>query len=128
MPQVVVPAAQLDEALARRGLTLDDLATLDPQRVERGRQAIAGHDPNAAADLVAFAAAAPITAELVRGKLDRLDGPLASRARAFGGERARKLEQHYLALYKELKATVDPREREELVRRVASFERELLAP
>ena len=127
-PQVAVPAAQLDEALARRGLTLDDLATLDPQRVERGRQAIASHDANAAADLVAFATAAPITAELVRGKLDRLDGPLASRARASGGERARKLEEHYLGLYKELKAAEDSRKREELVRKVASFERELLAP
>ena len=45
-----------------------------------------------------------------------------------GGERARKLEEHYLGLYKELKAAEDSREREELVRKVASFERELLAP
>ena len=126
-PPVPVLSAQLDEALALRGLTLDDLATLDPQRVERGRRAIASHDPNEVADLVAFAAAAPITAELIRGKLDRLDGPL-SRAREFGGKRARELEEHYLELYKELKASVDSRKREGLVRKVASFERELRAP
>ena len=126
-PQLPVLAAQLDQGLARRGLTLDDLATLDQQRVERGRKALASHDPDAA-DLVAFVAAAPITAELVRGKLDRLDGLLASRARALGGERARQLEERYLGLYKELKAAVDSRAREELVRKVASFERELLPP
>jgi serine/threonine-protein kinase len=127
-PQLPVLAAQLEQALARRGLTLDDLATVDRQRVERGRQALASHDLDATGDLLAFVAAAPITPELVRGKLHRLDGPLASRARALGGERGRQLEGRYLGLYKELRAAVDSREREELVRKVASFERELLPP
>ena len=120
------PASRLDEALARRGLTLDDLATLDPQRVERVRQAIASQDPNPAADLVALATAAPITVELVRGKLDRLDRPLASRARALGGLSGRRLEERYLGFYKELREAATPREREVLVLRVTAFENELV--
>jgi serine/threonine protein kinase len=121
-------AAQVDQALERRGLTLDDLSTLDRQRVERGRKALAGHDPVGIADLLAFAGTAPIKLELVRGKLDRLDGPVASRARALGGERGRQLEERYLGFYKELKEAAEPQEREEIVRRAARFERELASP
>jgi len=125
-PLVPGPAAQLDQALARRGLALDDLATLDPQRVERGRQALASHDRNAAADLVAFATTAPITTGLVRGKLDRLDRALASRARALEGSSGRRLEERYLGFYKDLRAAATAEEREQLVLRVSAFESELV--
>jgi hypothetical protein len=126
VPPLTGLAAQVDQALARRGLTLDDLATLDRARVERGRHGLASGAPDQTADLVAFAAAAQITPELVRGKLDRLDGQLASRARALGGFSGRGLEERYLGFYKELRAAATPREREVLVLRVSAFESELV--
>jgi hypothetical protein len=125
-PRRADPATQVDQALERRGLTLDDLAPLDRQRVERGRQALASHDLDATGDLLAFVAAVPITPELVRGKLDRLDGPLAARARALGRERGRQLEERYLDLYKELRGAATPREPEVLVLQVAALESELV--
>ena len=118
-------AEQIDQTLRRRGLSFDDLVELDRARVERGKQALASHDTNGAADLLAFAAVAPITPEMIRKKLDRLDGPVASRARTLGREGGRLLEDKYLGLYKAVKTGLGPQEYEHLSRQVAAFESEL---
>ena len=121
-------AEQIDQALGRRGLSFDDLAELDRARVERGKQAVASHDANGAADLLAFANAAPITPEILRKKLDRLDGLVASRARALGSEGGRLLEDKYLGFYEAVKTGLGPREYEHLCRQAAAFEGELSRP
>lgn len=126
-PPAPALAEQIDQTLGHRGLSFEDLAEINGARVERGKQALTNHDANGAADLLAFAAAAPITPEILRKKLDRLDGVVASRARTLGGAGG-LLEDKYLGLYKAVKAGLGPKEYEHLSRQVADLERELSRP
>ena len=124
-----VPIAdQVAQTLGRRGLTFDDLAAVDRNRLERGKRALETEDEKGAADLLKFAARVPLTPELLVKKLDRLDGPLASRVHTLDERGARLLEERYLGFYKALKTRLDSRGYESLAQQIFAFERELATP
>jgi hypothetical protein len=117
-PPVASPRERLVAALSKRGLSEVDLAQL-----EGG----ANLNPAAEADLEALvrvAETAPITADFLRARLDRLDLQVAEKAGMSPEQRAR-VEARYLELYKQINATQTAEGLTDISRSIAAFEREV---
>lgn len=114
-PPKVDLAAKLQKILDDRGL-----ATADLKMVPEA----AALDPTSDADLPALiriAEKTPITAKLLRAKLDRLDNRVAAVPEA---EQAR-YETRYLELYKQINVSQTPEGLTDIARSIHAFERDL---
>jgi len=126
--------AELEQSLASvlslRGLSMDDLATLNETQAtyaewQNEKRGSAGARPDTLAKLVDRTRAAIIPETLLTARLDKLDPMIAAQAQRMPADQFEALKVEYLDLYRQLGMATAQSERDVMAKAIVRFENTL---